>query len=191
MTKGIDVSENNGRIDWQAVAAAGIKFAIVRSSYGRYSADDDFIRNVNGAHDAGLICGAYHYSYAMDPYQAIMEAQNCKQIIDEAGVLLELPVFFDMEDADGYKRRHGFDFSRENITGICRAFLTEIKPLDCGVYASLSWLENYIDWRSLGCAVWNAQWSDRDDIQGYMWQYTSELIIGGKAFDGDLLYLDI
>lgn len=191
MTYGIDVSENNGHIDWQAVAAAGIKFAIVRSSYGRYAKDEDFIRNVNGAHDAGLLCGAYHYSYAMDPYQAVQEAQNCKRIIDEAGVLLELPVFFDMEDADGYKKRHGFDFSQENVTEICRSFLQEMKPLDCGVYASLSWLENYIDWRSLGCAVWNAQWSDRDDIQGYMWQYTDSLIIGGKAFDGNLLYLDI
>ena len=191
MTRGIDVSENNGHIDWQAVAAAGIKFAIVRSSYGRYAKDEDFVRNVNGAHDAGLQCGAYHYSYAMDPYQSMQEAQNCKQVIDDAGVLLELPVFFDMEDADGYKRRKGFDFSRENITEICWQFLNEIRPLDCGVYASLSWLENYIDWRALGCAIWNAQWGSEDDIQGYMWQYTDNLIIGGKAFDGDILYLDL
>ena len=191
MTKGIDVSENNGRIDWQAVAAAGMKFAIVRSSYGRYAADEDFTRNVNGAHDAGLQCGAYHYSYALTPEQARQEAQSCKQIIDQAGVLLELPVFFDMEDADGWKRNRGFDFSRENVTAICRAFLDEIKPLDCGVYASLNWFENYIDWQSLGCAVWNAQWGSSDDIKGYMWQYTDSLIIGGQAFDGDILYLDI
>ena len=32
MTYGIDVSENNGRVDWNAVAQAGQKFAIVRSS---------------------------------------------------------------------------------------------------------------------------------------------------------------
>lgn len=191
MTYGIDVSENNGRVDWKAVADAGQKFAIVRSSYGRYSKDEDFARNVDGAHAAGLQCGAYHYSYALTPEQARQEAQRCKQIIDQAGVLLELPVFFDMEDADGYKRNHGFDFSASNVTEICRAFLEEIKPLDCGVYASLNWLENYIYWRDLGCAVWNAQWSDRDDIQGYMWQYCDNLIIDGKAFDGDLLYHDI
>ena len=39
MVKGIDVSENNGRVDWQAVADAGQRFVIVRSSYGRYSRD--------------------------------------------------------------------------------------------------------------------------------------------------------
>ena len=191
MTYGVDVSENNGRVDWQAVAEEGQQFAIVRSSYGRYSKDEDFLRNVGGAHSAGLKCGAYHYSYALTPEQARQEARSCKQIIDEAGVLLELPVFFDMEDADGYKRKHGFDFSRENITAICRAFLDEIKPLDCGVYASLSWLEDYIDWQGLGCAVWNAQWGKQDDLKGYMWQYTDNLNIGGKQFDGNILYIDL
>ena len=191
MVKGIDVSENNGFVDWQAVADAGMKFAIVRSSYGRNSRDENFLRNVEGAHAVGLKCGAYHYSYALTPEQARREAQNCKNAIDEAGVLLELPVWFDMEDADGYKRKYGFDFSSENITEICRTFLEEIKPLDCGVYASLSWLENYIDWQGLGCAVWSAQWGKRDDLQGYMWQYTDSLNIGGKVFDGNILYLDL
>ncbi|MBR6887998.1 MAG: hypothetical protein IKN16_06080, partial [Selenomonadaceae bacterium] len=87
------------------------------------------------------ICGAYHYSYALTPADAIIEAQFCKRIIAEAGVLLELPVFFDMEDDDGYKARHRFHFTRRNITDICAAFLDAIKPLNCGVYASLSWLE--------------------------------------------------
>lgn len=191
MTYGVDVSENNGRVDWEAVAAAGQKFAIVRSSYGRYAEDEDFIRNVDGARAAGLMCGAYHYSYALTPEQARQEAQNCKQVIENSGVLLELPVFFDIEDADGYKARHGFDFSPENVTAICQAFLEEIKPLDCGVYASLSWFEDKIDWKSLGCAVWNAQWGDEDDIKGYMWQYTDSLNIGGKNFDGNILYLDL
>jgi len=162
MTYGVDVSENNGRVDWQAVADAGQKFAIVRSSYGRYSKDEDFLRNVDGAHSAGLQCGAYHYSYALNPEQARQEARSCKQIIEEAGVLLELPVFFDMEDADGYKSKHGFDFSGENVTAICKAFLEEIKPLD---------------WQ--------------DDLKGYMWQYTDSLNIGGKQFDGNILYIDL
>ena len=190
MVYGVDVSENNGFVDWQAVADAGMKFAIVRSSYGRNSRDENFLRNVEGAHAVGLKCGAYHYSYALTPEQARREAQNCKNAIDEAGVLLELPVWFDMEDADGYKRKYGFDFSSENITEICRTFLEEIKPLDCGVYASLSWLENYIDWQGLGCAVWNAEWGKRDDLQGYLWQFTDSLNIGGKVFDGNILYLD-
>ena len=116
------------------------------------------------------------------------EAIFCKRIIHEAGVLLELPVWFDMEDADGYKDRYGFSFTRRNVTNICRAFLDTIKPLDCGVYASYSWLIKYVSWQSLGCAIWNAQWGKYDDFKGYMWQYTDKLIISGKQFDGNILY---
>ena len=189
--KGIDVSIYNTPVDWHALKAAGIEFAICRTGYGKHGVDETFAANVDGAHKAGLKCGAYHYSYALTPADAIIEADFCKRIISEAGVLLELPVWFDMEDADGYKRRRGFEFSKKNVTDICRAFLDNIKPLDCGIYASFSWLENYIDWRELGCAVWNAQWHSQDFLQGYMWQYTDALNIGGKFFDGNIIYDEI
>ena len=188
IVKGIDVSENNGRVDWKAVADSGFEFAIVRSSFGRCEADSRFIENVEGAHAAGLKCGAYHYGYALTPEQAVEEAKNCIDVIDMAGVLLEMPVWYDMEDADKYKAKHNFDFSIRNCTDICKAFLEHIKPLDCGIYASFDWLENLIDWESLGCPVWNAQWSNRDDIRGYMWQYTDNEWIGGKPFDANIYY---
>ncbi|MBR4153347.1 MAG: hypothetical protein IKT98_10370 [Selenomonadaceae bacterium] len=185
--RGVDVSYHNGWIDWDALYAAGINFAICRTGYGKTGFDDTFTRNVYNAHRAGLICGAYHYSYALNPADAIIEADFCKRIIHESGVLLELPVFFDMEDADGYKAKHGFKFTRGNVTDICRAFLDTIKPLECGVYASYSWLCDYIEWRKLECPIWNAQWSNCDYLRGYMWQYTDKLIIGGKVFDGNIL----
>lgn len=186
--KGVDVSYHNGWINWQTLKDAGIEFAICRTGYGKNGYDETFLRNVNGAHEVGMICGAYHYSYAMNPSDAIIEADFCKRIIAEAGVLLELPVFFDMEDGDYYKERHGFQWTRHNMTNICRAFIETIKPLNCGLYTSVTWLENYIDWRSLKCPVWNAQWNVRDDFGGYMWQYTDKLWIGGKQFDGNILY---
>lgn len=186
--KGIDVSTFNGVVDWQAVKAAGMEFAICRTGYGKNGYDETFQRNVEGAHAVGLKCGAYHYSYALTPADAIIEADFCKRIIHEAGVLLELPVWFDMEDDDGYKKRHCFKFTRRNVTDICRAFLDTIKPLDCGVYAGLDWLDKLIDWQSLGCAIWSAQWSSKDSFRGYMWQYTDRLQIGGKYFDGNILY---
>lgn len=189
--KGVDVSIFNGNVDWQALKAAGIDFAICRSSYGKKHFDETFQRNVEGAHRAGLICGAYHYSYALTPDDAVAEADYCKWLIDNSGVLLELPLFFDMEDGDGYKSYYGFNFSRRNVTAICKAFLDNIKPLNCGVYASLSWIEDLIDWQSLKCPIWNAQYYKRDLFQGYMWQYTDNLIIGGKCFDGNILYDEV
>lgn len=185
--KGIDVSYHNGDIDWQAVADAGIEFAMIRCSYGLQSKDNKFIQNVAGAKAAGLKVGAYHYSYALSVADAIQEAVNCREAIESAGVSLDLPIFFDMEDADRYKERKGFAFDPIEITAMCKAFVDNV-GLDCGIYASYSWLTDYIDWRDLGCAVWNAQWSKCDDIKGYMWQFTDSLEIGGKLFDGNIKY---
>lgn len=186
--KGIDVSYHNGNIDWQAVKAAGIDFAICRASYGSKCEDETFQRNVEGAHNAGLMCGAYHYSYAFTPKDAEEEAYFCKWVIDKSGVLLELPVFFDIEDGDNYKTKNGFNFSKRNVTAICKSFLDNMQPLNCGVYASYSWLEDLIDWKSLNCPVWNAQYYHTDFFKGYMWQYTDSLKIGGNYYDGNILY---
>ena len=185
--KGIDVSENNGAIDWQAVKNEGIEFVIIRCSYGLHSKDGNFAENVAGAHEVGLKVGAYHYSYALTVDDAIQEAVNCREAIDSTGVGIELPVFFDMEDADQYKANHSFSFSTEDITAICKAFIDNL-GLDCGVYASYSWLMDKIDWQSFGCAIWNAQYNAEDDFKGYMWQYTDHEVIDGKNFDGNILY---
>ncbi len=184
---GIDVSENNGELDWRAIANAGIEFAIVRASYGQTGRDELFQRNVSEAHKYGLRCGAYHYDYSLDADDAIVNAINCRDAIAEAGVLLEMPVFYDIEDADEWKRDRGFDISDGvQLTNMCEAFLLNI-GLNAGIYASYSWLE-HIDWRSLDCPVWNAQWGSVDDLKGYMWQYSDDVDVAGYVLDGDIWY---
>lgn len=186
--RGIDVSVFNENVDWQAVKAAGIDFAICRTGFGRTDADETFAAQVDGAHKAGLICGAYHFSYALDESAAAEEARFCKSIIERAGVMLELPVWVYVADSDGYKQRKGFDFTRANVTAICRAFLDNIKPLNCGVYSTASWLNDFIDWQALGCPVWNAEWAATDSLRRNMWQFTDALKIGGQTFNGNELY---
>ena len=186
--RGVDVSIFNENVDWPALKAAGIDFAVCRTGYGKSNFDENFQHNVEAAHKAGLICGAYHYSYALTPADAIQEANFCKGIIERAGVLLELPVWLNMADGDKYKERHAFDFSRRNVTAICKAFLDAMKPLNCGIFAPLSWLEDFIDRQSLGCEFWSAQWNSEDNFKGYMWQYTDALTIGGQTFNGNILY---
>ena len=186
--RGVDVSVFNENIDWQALKSAGIDFAICRTGFGRTDADETFAAQVDGAHKAGLICGAYHLSYALNSDAAAEEARFCKSIIERAGVMLELPVWVYVADSDKYKERHGFDFSRANVTAICRAFLDNIKPLNCGIYSTYSWLTELIDWQSLGCPVWSAQWGEQDSLHGKMWQFTDALKIGGQTFNGNVLY---
>jgi lysozyme len=58
---GVDVSNHQGTIDWQRVRAAGFEFAYVKASEGRTFTDPEFVTLSEGARQAGLKVGAYHY----------------------------------------------------------------------------------------------------------------------------------
>jgi len=57
---GIDVSYYQGTINWDRVAAAGVRFAIIRTGDG-YFEDPQFERNWSEARRVGIYRGAYHY----------------------------------------------------------------------------------------------------------------------------------
>ncbi len=57
---GIDVSRWQGVVQWEQVAAAGHRYAIVRATIGDSYTDPRFFANWDGARDAGLLVSAYH-----------------------------------------------------------------------------------------------------------------------------------
>lgn len=59
-TYGIDVSHWQGDIDWQALYAAGVRFAFVKCSQANYK-DSRFNDHWQAAKAAGILRGAYHY----------------------------------------------------------------------------------------------------------------------------------
>ena len=73
ITHGIDVSKWQGEIDWEKVAAAGVDFAYVRASHGA-KPDGRAAANIDGALEAGLMVGAYHYLESGVPVDAQVEA---------------------------------------------------------------------------------------------------------------------
>ena len=126
--RGIDVSENNGVVDWGAVKANGFDFAIIRIGYGRGNLDSEFYNNVNGAINAGLAIGVYHYSYAMNEENAADEAEFVLNTLNDAGLTadkLPMGVWFDMEDADDYKANRGMPTGQE-LTNICSVFINKL-----------------------------------------------------------------
>jgi lysozyme len=60
---GIDVSHNQGYINWDKVMESHhpIKFVIVRSTMGKNRKDERFIENMKQLRQRGLLSGAYHY----------------------------------------------------------------------------------------------------------------------------------
>ncbi|MEL7623401.1 MAG: glycoside hydrolase family 25 protein [Clostridiales bacterium] len=170
--KGIDVSKYQREIQWDKVAAAGMEFAIVRSSWGReaHQVDPFFYRNYQGAQKAGLHVGAYHYSYAKTVEQARQEAAFFLDTIK--GLRFSMPVYYDLEDPSQAS------LTREEATSIAEAFCCRVEAAGyfVGIYANVEWLNCHLDMKKLPYTLWLAQWGSQPGYQGNfdLWQHSSK-----------------
>ena len=200
MTKlGVDVSKHNGNVDWQAVKNAGYgSFAIIRAGYGGdYTNQDDpqFERNVSECERLGIPYGVYLYSYALNTNDAKGEVNHILRLLKKVGKNFKYGVWFDMEDADGYKKKHGMP-NNSTLVNICYTFCEAVENAGyyVGIYASLSWLNNQLNNSKLDrFDKWVAQWNNSGCTykKTYsIWQNTNNVSIGGKRFDGNKLIRD-
>ena len=193
--QGVDVSFYQGEIDWAAVKAAGIDFAILRAGYrgwgeeGTLNPDETFAANLAGAKAAGLEIGVYFFSQAMDAQEAREEAAYVLELL--GGAELELPVYFDWEHiaTDEEARTHAVDTT--TLTELSLAFCETIEAggYQGGVYFyrslgywsdDLAALQAYDRWLA---AVGDApEFRYRFD----MWQYSYTGQVPGIPADVDL-----
>ncbi len=128
---GIDVSKHNGVIDWEKIKASGINFAIIRIGHGSDIASQDDSqaeRNMNECERLGIPYGVYIYSYALTEEEAESEAQHTLRMIEGRNPVMG--VWFDMEDADGYKQKHGIPLDNAHsklYTDICAVYTSIIQ----------------------------------------------------------------
>lgn len=95
---GIDVSHHNGKIDWQAVAKSGKKFAIMKCQYEAQShrIDEYFEYNYAEAGKYGLSKGVYIYIARTSMANPQGDAQALLKNL--AGRKLEYGIWLDLED---------------------------------------------------------------------------------------------
>ncbi|WP_348796808.1 GH25 family lysozyme [Lactobacillus gasseri] len=98
MIPGIDISEWQGHVDFNAVKASGVKFVLIRAGYGRSASQVDhyFAEHYAQAKAAGLQVGAYWYSYAVSPADAANEARACLTVLGNRH--FDYPIYFDLEE---------------------------------------------------------------------------------------------
>lgn len=58
---GIDVSHHQKDIDWPQLTGSKVQFVYIKATEGATHQDKNFIKNWNGAAQAGLVPGAYHF----------------------------------------------------------------------------------------------------------------------------------
>ena len=192
--KGIDVSEFQGKIDWEKVKNDGIEFAILRCGYGMdFSNQDDveYERNANECERLGIPYGVYLMSYANTVEKARSEAKHVLRLIE--GHKISLGVWYDIED-NGTSGA----INKETLTNIINTFCNTIKNAGhkVGVYANLNWLENKIE-KTIkdNYDIWVAQYYSKCEYEGkyIMWQHTSSGKVNGIStnVDMNILYEDL
>ena len=185
MTKyGIDVSEWQGVIDWEAVKASGkVDFAILRIGYGKYTSqiDKQFERNYSECQRLGIPCGAYWYGYATSKNEATEEVDACLDILN--GKKFSYPVYYDVEE----QKTLNSGKVDEIIYTFCKAL--ETSGFFSGLYISRSPLMQYVsaDMRKR-FTLWVAEHGSKCNYSGSydMWQKSSKGSIAGISGSVDL-----
>lgn len=187
--KCIDVSTWQGtEVDFNRVKASGIDYVILRAGYGRetYQKDDTFEINYKKAKAAGMKVGAYWFSYAMSPEEAVAEAKACLYCID--GKTFDLPVYYDMEYAPAISK-----LDKQAYTNLASGFCKTITDAGykAGVYASAYVFGNELNYNKIAesYSVWNAEWNSDYTVNCDIWQYTSEARVDGIYGNVDCSYI--
>ena len=203
--RGIDISAHQGNIDLAALRSQ-IDFVIIRVGYGvSGTIDSKFKRNADLCKSLGIPFGFYWYSYALDESGARKEADHIIKAIAPYKDSYSYGVWFDMEDADGYKRKHGMP-SNSTLRAMCAAFCKKVQDAGyyTGIYASSSWFNNQLNGSELDkYDKWTAQWPTSGGKQtalntssskrnSSLWQFTSQARFSGYNgyLDANYAYYD-
>lgn len=162
MLKGIDVAYAQGVINWSAVYASGVRFAMVKATQGRAVSsnsylftDRQFANNIFGASDNGLRVGVYHYLTAKTVKEAQTEAEHFCRTIEPYRARIDLWAAVDVEEKKYLPK------NKKLLTEIVNAFTAYVaaegyRPM---IYTNRDFFQSYLNYGSLSHkTVWRAHW---------------------------------
>lgn len=190
---GIDVSQFQGEIDWEAVKNDGVDYAMIRIGgrgygNGKLYEDTHFEQNIEGALAAGLEVGVYFFSQAITVEEAEEEAAYLLERI--APYDLTYPVVFDWE-VIGRSNARADDLDTDTLGACANAFCEAVaaagyEPM---IYVSLNTGYLKYDLRQIDqYDLWLAEYDDAPTFyyNFQMWQYTSSGTVAGIDGEVDL-----
>jgi GH25 family lysozyme M1 (1,4-beta-N-acetylmuramidase) len=185
VVEGIDVSVYQGVIDWPAVKAGGVQFAIIRVSDGVDHADAKFATNWAGARGAGVLRGVYQYFQpAQDP---IAQADL---MLAAMGPLApgDLPPAIDVETTGGRTPAQIAAAVKQWIEHVAAA--TGRTPI---IYTGKYFWQTQVGGADLtASSLWEAQWgvtcpdTPSPWLDWRLWQHSATGKVAGISGDVDL-----
>ena len=192
---GIDVSHENGPINWSEVKRSGkADFAILRI-HQRYGTDKQFARNYKKCTAKKIPVGAYKYCYALTVEDAKLEAKEVLKLAE--GKNFQYPIFYDLEWEDLRK------LGPKRIEEIALAFLKKVKKAGFkpAIYCNVDWYRNVLTDKLKSYDLWLASYPGDDHGQiverlrppvGIGWQYSERGVVPGitGTVDMNVFYKD-
>ncbi len=188
---GVDVSEWQGEIDWEKVAATGISFAMIRCGFrqtvgSEVKEDAVFRKNIEGATKAGLKVGVYFFGTAKTKEEALEEAEFTVNLIKDYN--LTYPVVYDIETFnDGRLKNVSYSTITDNVLTFTETVASY--GYETMVYSYHNALSYMLDTGKFdGKLIWLAHYADKTNYKGNynMWQYTSSGRVEGIKTNVDL-----
>ena len=186
--RGVDVARFQGSVDWNAVKADGIDFALMRVG-GRYWGsgeiydDSKFEEYYAGASAAGLRLGVYFFSQAVSVEEAIEEADYVLSKL--AGKQIDGPIVFDWETA-------GASDARTNglpVSTVCDCAIAYCERVKAFGYNAMVYMNTYDGYRKYDLTrlaaydIWYAGEYEEDVPRFFydfdVWQYTDKGSVNG------------
>ena len=184
---GIDLSEYQGDVDFDAMKNAGVEFVMLRIG-GQYYGDEGgiyedqaFDTNYEKAKAAGLKVGAYFFSQAINAEDAAKEAKYSLQKLN--GRSLDYPIGFDWENIAEEAARTD-NVTGDELTLIAESFCDTVT--DAGykaiVYSNTSQMLIMYDFETMkDYDFWLADYREFPTMyyKFDMWQYSKDGVIDG------------
>lgn len=181
----IDISENNGQIDFEKVKNDNVKGIIIRLGWignkENHTLDKKLDKFLTECKRLKIPYGFYVYSYCKSINAMESGARWCLGQLQVRNISPSYPIFIDMED------NTTIECGKDNLTKQAISFCniigneTHYQP---GVYANLNWFKNYLDVNKLlNYKIWLAQYTNASNHSANfkvdLWQYTSKGSIVG------------
>ncbi|MBQ8956559.1 MAG: hypothetical protein IJ075_06290 [Lachnospiraceae bacterium] len=198
---GIDISQHNGEIDWEAFNENEEKpdFIYVRSGLrgyqsGKLVADTQVSANLIGARESGAEVGIYFVTQAVNEEEAREEARFAIETLSDNTI--DLPVAIDVEKVENYENEpRTKSLTAEEYTRNVLAFADEMKQngYDTIIYGNGKTFMLMLDITQLeDTGKWFADYVAEDDYIPYfpydfsIWQFSSRGRMKGITGDVDL-----
>ena len=184
---GIDVSNNNGSIDWNKVKTSNVEIALIKATESNWFKDKYLKANYNGAKANGIKVGIYHF-FRCDR-NAREQAEFFVNYIKEVGATnYDCKLCLDIETTEGQ--------SGNTITTMAVEFLERVKELtgkEVMIYTGPSFANSYLDNRLSKYPCWIAHYGVSKPMSTKVWesnyaghQYSSTGRINGVSGNCDI-----